>query len=152
MKRAASLTLFLLILSILSGTLLASASWVGKVGIDMFYQEYTFLKIWWQGASLIFLVLMFLYALQSFAQKKLSVGAAKIVHIFAILAALCGLYFTYSDFRNDFSHRLLGERFHIGAYLFWIGWISVSVYLLFTKENNKAAKEKYRYADVTKRV
>ena len=45
----------------------------------------------------------------------------------SVLIALVGLYFTYNDFRHTLSHRWLGERFHLGAYLFWIVWIAISV-------------------------
>lgn len=138
MKRSASLTLFLLILSVLSGVLLSNASWVGKAGMSLFYQEYNFLKIWWKGATLIFLILMGLYGLQSLIHKTTSKKTANLTHGIAIVAALAGLYFSYTDFRNDFSHRLLGERFHIGVYLFWIGWVVISIYLLLTKKNEKA--------------
>lgn len=138
MKRSASLTLFLLILSVISGVLLSNASWVGKVGISLFYQEYDFLKAWWKGAAFIFLVLMGLYGLQSLIHKTASKKASNLIHCIAIIAALTGLYFSYADFRNDFSHRLLGERFHIGVYLFWVGWIVISIYLLLTRKNEKA--------------
>lgn len=141
MKRSASLTLFLLILSVIAGVMLSNASWVGKVGMGLFYKEYEFLKIWWKGAALIFLVLMGLYGVQSLVQKNASKSAAKIVHIFTIVLAFVGLYFSYLDFRKDFSHRLLGERFHIGVYLFWIGWIVISIYLLLTKKNIEAEKD-----------
>ena len=141
MKRSASLTLFLLLLSIVSGVLLSNASWVGKMGMSMFYQEYNFLKIWWKGAALIFLILMGLYGLQSLVQKTTSRSTSRFIHIAAIAAALIGLYFSYADFRKDFSHRLLGERFHIGVYLFWIGWIVISIYLLLTRKNEKASQK-----------
>ena len=44
MRRSASLTLFLAALSVVSGSMLSNASWVGKVGMDLFYEEYTFLN------------------------------------------------------------------------------------------------------------
>src|SRR5687768_11701851 len=106
MKRSTSLTLFLLIISVISGTLLSNASWVGKMGMSMFYQEYNFLKTWWKGAALIFLVLMTIYAVQSLIQKNAKASVSKTVHFIAIGAALVGLYCTYADFRQDLSHRL----------------------------------------------
>ncbi len=142
MRRSASLTLFLVLLSIVCGYLLSSASWVGKMGINLFYTEYSFLKSWWKSALLIFSVLIFLYALQSVVQRYASASIAKVVHIFALVAALVGLYFTYDDFRHTLSHRLLGERFHLGGYLFWIGWMVISVYLLMTKKIVRALDKK----------
>ena len=49
-----------------------------------------------------------------------------------MLIAVAGLYFSYHDFRNTLSHKLLGEGFHLGVYLFWLGWIGISIGLLFT--------------------
>lgn len=141
MKRAATLTLFLLILSAVSGVLLSNASWVGKMGMSLFYQEYNFLKIWWKGAGLIFFLLTGLYGLQSLIHKTTGKRTSTAVHIFALLVALAGLYFSYRDFRHDFSHRLLGERFHIGVYLFWIGWMVISIYLLLTGKHEKAEEK-----------
>jgi hypothetical protein len=110
------------------------------MGMSMFYQEYNFLRTWWKGAALIFLVLMVIYALQSLVQVNAKASVSKTVHVIAIGAALTGLYFTYADFRHDLSHRLLGERFHIGAYLFWMGWVVISAYLLMTRKNIAAEK------------
>lgn len=142
MRRSASLTLFLALLSVVSGYLLSKASWIGKVGISLFYQEYEFLKVWWQGALMVFGVLIFLYTLQSLVQRMASKSIATAVHLFALVAAFTGLYLTYDDFRQSVSHRWMGERFHIGAYLIWIGWMVISIYLLLSRKNAKAMKEK----------
>lgn len=142
MRRSASLTLFLAIFSVVSGYMLSSASWVGRMGISLFYKEYGFLKVWWQAALVVFAVWIFLYALQSLVQRIVSRAAARIVHIFALVAAVVGLYLTYNDFRHHLSHRWMGERFHIGAYMFWIGWMIISIYLLLTKENKRAMDKK----------
>jgi hypothetical protein len=32
---------------------------------------------------------------------------------------------TYHDFTNNLSHKLLGWKFHTGAYLFWAGWLVI---------------------------
>lgn len=142
MRRSASLTLFLSMLSVMSGYLMSHATWIGRVGISLFHSEYNFLKTWWKGAMLVFFILIVLYALQSLVQRSLSKTVAAATHIFAIVAALIGLYLTYDDFRHTTSHRWLGERFHIGVYLFWIGWIVISIYLLMSKRNLKALNNK----------
>ena len=142
MRRSASLTLFLALLSVVCGYLFSNASWVGGIGISLFYQEYEFLKVWWKGALLVFAIFIFLYAIQSLVQRSASKNTARTVHIFAIIAALTGLYFTYDNFRHTLSHRWLGEPFHVGVYLFWIGWMIISVYLLLTKKNIKAMNKK----------
>ena len=134
MKRRLSLLLFLFVLACMSGYLLSKASLVGRVGISLFYKQYKLLKVWWQGGLLVFAVWMILFFLQGLAQKKLTPATARMIHLGAIVAALVGLFFTYQDFRNNLSHRLLGERFHLGGYLFWLGWIIVSLFFLLRKE------------------
>jgi hypothetical protein len=66
-------------------------------------------------------------------QKKLPRAIAVRVHVFACVLALAGLYFTYIDFRNTLSHHMLGERFHLGAYLFWLGWLVISAFFILEK-------------------
>jgi hypothetical protein len=135
MKRKSKLTLLLLVLSVIAGYLLSKASVVGKVGISLFYKQYKFLKVWWQGGLLIFAVWMILFFLQGLAQRRSSSSRSKLMHTGAIVVALISLYFTYQDFRNTLSHRLLGERFHLGGYLFWIGWIIISLFYLTEKRS-----------------
>lgn len=133
MKRT-TFIFFLALLSGISGYLMSKASLVGRMGINLFYKEYKFLKVWWQGALVVFGVLLLLTILQGFVQNKLALRKAKMIHIAAILAALAGLYFTYNDFRHTTTHRLLGERFHLGGYLFWLGWIMISLFYLTQKK------------------
>lgn len=138
MKGSKGVAVFLLILSVTSGYLMSKASLVSKVGMSLFYRQYNFLKIWWKGALLILVALTFLFYLHTLIQKKLSVKQGKTVHRIACFLSLTGLYFTYNDFRHTISHHLLGERFHIGVYLFWIGWIGISLYYL---TNHKQEQE-----------
>ena len=133
MKRTAYFLLLLLALSALGGYLLSKASLVGRVGISLFYKQYSFLKVWWQAGLLLLFVWSLFFVLQGWAQRKLSPTKARLVHIGAIVIALIGMFFTYQDFRNNLSHRWLGERFHLGGYLFWIGWILVSLFYLTGK-------------------
>jgi hypothetical protein len=125
--------LLLLGLSVVAGYLLSKATLIGRTGIALFYREYRFFRYWWKGALLIFTVWMLLFLLHRFLQRHLFRKHADLLHIAALVIAIIGLYFTYSDFRNDFSHRLLGERFHLGFYLFWIGWMLISLYYLFQR-------------------
>ncbi len=131
MKKLYLLIVFIFSLSILSGVLLSKSSFIGKVGIHFFYQQYKFLKIWWQGAAVIFALLMALMVVHLIVRKLLDFKTARITYLLALAVALVGLYFTYRDFRDSLSHRLLGERFHLGAYLFWLGWISINLFFLF---------------------
>ena len=130
MKGSKGLVFFLLILSIIIGYLMSKVSLVGKAGMSLFYRRYNFLKIWWKGTLLILLALTALYFLHKFIQGKYSLMQGKMFYKVSCFLALTGLYFTYDDFRHTLSHRLLGERFHIGVYFFWIGWIAISLYFL----------------------
>lgn len=133
-KRFTYLVVVLAILSLVSGILLSKASLIGRTGINLFYKEYKFLKVWWQGALVVFVVLLLLAILQGIAERKLYHKKAKVVQLGCLLAAVAGMYFTYLDFRHTTTHRLLGERFHLGGYLFWIGWIIICCFYLFQKQ------------------
>ena len=130
MKRTSILLLVLATLSVIAGYLLSKASLVGRMGISLFYKQYAFLKVWWQTALLFFFVWVLLFVLQGWAQRKLSPNASRLLHIGTLLAALTGIFFTYQDFRHTLSHRWLGERFHLGGYLFWVGWILISLFYI----------------------
>jgi hypothetical protein len=132
-KRISILVVFLAALSCLSGYLMSKASFIGRLGMTYVYKEYRFLKTWWKGALTVFIVWMILLIIQLIIERKLSKQKAIVVHVIFILRALAGLYFTYSDFQNTTSHRWLKERFHIGAYLFWLGWIIISVFCMIQK-------------------
>jgi hypothetical protein len=132
MQKSTSFILLLLaVLAALSGYLLSKASLVGKAGITLIYKEYEFLKTWWQGALAVFVCWLLLFFIQGWAHRRAKGGNAALAQVVAIVLAAIGLFFTYQDFRNNLSHRLLGERFHIGAYLFWVGWMIISLFYLF---------------------
>lgn len=129
MKLRQILIIILGFFSILSGYLMSKASLVGKAGMSLFYREYNFLKSWWKGALLVFIVMMILYVLQGLLQKR--VPKPRTAQVIILVFAAVGLYFTYNDFRHTLSHHLLGERFHLGVYLFWLSWMLISLYYLF---------------------
>jgi hypothetical protein len=133
LKRLGPFVLLLAGLSVLSGYLMSKASFVGRLGMTFVYKEYRFLKTWWKGAVAVFIVWMILLAAQEIIQKKLPSRNALIIHAALIILALVGLYFTYSDFQHTTTHRWLKERFHIGAYLFWIGWIMICIFYIVQK-------------------
>ncbi len=142
MKRSFFLILLLLLLSILSGYLLSKATWISRVGMSLFYQQYNFLKIWWKGALTVFGILMLLLTIQTVIQKKLPHNVAKTAHIILLIGSIVGLYFTYQDFRQHFSHRLLGERFHVGFYLFWLSWMMICCFYIFQLDEHKKPPHK----------
>lgn len=139
MKRNLLLFSLLAALSALSGFMMSKASWIGRVGMTFFYKEYNLLKIWWQGAIAVFIVLMVLFALHllikgRFARLKLPYMAWKGVNIALLMAATAALYFTYNDFTHELAHRMLGWRFHLGFYMVWIGWMIICLFFLFEKK------------------
>ena len=137
MKRSSILFLILLCISVISGWLLSKASLIGRTGINLFYKEYQFLKVWWQGALVVLVVFIGLWMLHQLANSRFNRNRAILAHSLMLFIYLAGLYFTYQDFRTDLSHRLLGERFHLGAYLFWLGDIMIAIFYLFKNNNLK---------------
>lgn len=134
MKKIATLTLLLALLACLSGYLMSKASFAGRLGMTFVYKEYAFLKTWWKGALFVFVSWMIFLFIESLVHKKFSKSRANIFYAAIILIALVGLYFTYSDFQHTVSHRWLKEKFHIGGYLFWLGFIIISVFFIVQKK------------------
>lgn len=139
MKRKLLLFLLLMALSSISGYMMSKASWIGRVGMTFFYKEYNLLKIWWQGAIAVFIVLIVLFAIHGLikvrlTQLKVPHLAWKVVNIVLLMLASAGLYFTYYDFSHELAHRMLGWRFHLGFYLIWIGWMVICLFFLFGKK------------------
>jgi len=134
MKRYTFFLSLLAALSAISGYLMSKASWIGRVGMTFFYKEYNLLKIWWQGAITVFIMLILLFVLHSFIHTKLRLAGARAVHFLLLLLAVGGLYLTYDDFTNELSHRMLGWRFHYGFYLFWADWMLICIFFLFKKK------------------
>ena len=139
-KRISLLVIFLAALATLSGYLMSKASFIGRLGMTYVYKEYRFLKTWWKGALTVFAVWIIVLMIQAIVERKASKVTATIVHVVFILLALIGLYFTYSDFQHTTSHRWLKEKFHIGAYLFWLGWIIISVFCIVQKNKDVPMK------------
>ncbi len=138
MKRTTLFLTILLGLSGVSGYLMSKASWIGRVGMTLFYKEYNLLKVWWQGGLAAFIFLLVLFLLHTLIEKKLPFAGAKIVHVLLLAAAGACLYLTYVDFDEDFSHHLLGWRFHYGFYLIWLQWILICFFFLFTSRKKVA--------------
>lgn len=144
MKKNTGIILFIVCTSIISGYLMSKASIIGKAGMSLFYREYNFLKTWWKGASLMLAALVILYIIQGIVQRKYPPAKAKTIYIFNCVLSVIGLYFTYNDFRHTLSHRLLGERFHLGVYLFWLGWLGISFFYLANLRHDATAIEDKR--------
>ena len=78
-----------------------------------------------------------LWLLHQLTNSRFNRNRAILAHSLMLFIYLAGLYFTYQDFRTDLSHRLLGERFHLGAYLFWLGAIMIAIFYLFKNNSYK---------------
>lgn len=133
MKRNYLLLIFVLVfLAVLSGKLTAGMSFVGRLGIGFFYKQFSFLKTWWQTALIYFGSMILVGILLYLIDKLLDGRKRKLILLSLFLLSLAGLYFTYHDFRTNLTYRWLGERFHLGIYLYWIGWCIISLFFALT--------------------
>jgi hypothetical protein len=134
MKKGYPVILLLAAISVVSGYLFSKVSWIGRIGINWFYSEYSIFKSWWKSSLLVFGIYLALYFIHWLMFRKARLTTSKAWNITTILFAIGGLYYTYYDFRHDFSHKVAGERFHLGFYLSWLGWIIISLYFLTKKK------------------
>jgi hypothetical protein len=135
MKRNYLLLVFILIcLSLLSGNLTAGVSLVGKIGISFFYKQFSFFQSWWQSSLVCLACMLVIGIILYFADRSLKGIQRKVVLIASFLVFLLGLYLTFRDFRTDLAHRWLGERFHVGIYLYWIGFCIISLFFALTEK------------------
>lgn len=117
---------------------MSKMSFIGRVGINLMHKDYKFLKTWWKGGLVVYAALLALFLIHTILHRILPLGVARVMHFLLLAAAGYGLYFTYNDFQDDFSHHLLKSNFHLGAYLFWIGWMLVCVFFLSRRKPVKA--------------
>lgn len=136
-KRIIALNAILVPLAVIAGWTLSKASLVGKVGINVLHREYQFLNAWWKGALLIWVIWVVLEIVQYQILKRYRRSINLTIQAVFIFLAVLGMYYTYLDFKT-FSHGILGDRFHIGGYLFWIGWIIISIFFIKPRNNEIA--------------
>lgn len=139
-KRIISLNAILVPLAVIVGWTLSKATIIGKVGIHFLHREYAFLNSWWKGALLVWCVWVVLQIIQYRVWKRYHRNVNLTIQASFIFLAVFGLYFTYLDFRT-ISHGLLGDRFHIGGYLFWIGWSIISIFFIKLRYEEIKTKE-----------
>jgi uncharacterized membrane protein YsdA (DUF1294 family) len=130
-KSLTFLIVFQALLMALAGYLISKMSFIGRLGINWFYQEYGIFKSATKTAILLFVIQLVLLFIQWLINKRYDRKIANIVSSVLLIVALAGLFATYNDFQNTFSHKLLNEKFHVGFYLFWLGWISTCLYFMF---------------------
>jgi hypothetical protein len=114
----------------MAGYLFSKISFIGRLGISLFYNNYAFFKTWWKGGLLVFVILMVMLVVHTIAHRYFNRRNAIMFHAIAAVCIVLGVYMTYQDFRHTLSHHLAGERFHLGAYCFWLGWVSICLYYL----------------------
>ncbi|MEJ7682656.1 MAG: hypothetical protein WKG06_33325 [Segetibacter sp.] len=99
MKRNYVLVISLAFFSLITGYLLSAISLVGRAGISLFYTQYQFLKTWWKGALLVFIVWMVLFVVLSVLFKRVNKRTSNIILTILLFTAIAGIFFSYSDFR-----------------------------------------------------
>ncbi|ULT39994.1 cytochrome d ubiquinol oxidase subunit II [Niabella defluvii] len=125
---------YLICLSLLSGNLTAGVSLVGKIGISFSISNFLFFQSWWQSSLVCLACMLVIGIILYFADRSLKGIQRKVVLIASFLVFLLGLYLTFRDFRTDLAHRWLGERFHVGIYLYWIGFCIISLFFALTEK------------------
>lgn len=133
MSRISILVLCQAILCCIEAYLVSKISFIGKAGIALFYKEYRFLRSGWKTFLLFFIVQLMVILVMYLVKNKLPARIARYTSTGLLVIAVAGLWATYHDFQNTFSHRLLKERFHLGFYLFWLGWIGNCIFFLVSK-------------------
>ena len=131
MKNITILGLAQALLSLISGVLISKMSFIGKIGIS------TIFKTWWKTALLLLVIQLVLIAVLQLFKAKVSVSFSRLLAFLLIVLGGIGAYFTYIDFTTT-SHKMMKLSFHLGFYLFWVGWfITCFYYLLFKKKKKE---------------
>ncbi|BAV07956.1 hypothetical protein [Filimonas lacunae] len=118
------------VLCLLEAYLISKISLLGKLGIAMFYKQYRFLRSGWKTFLLLLAIQLLLTGILTMAKKRLSHRKVVYTGMSLLLIGMIALWGTYYDFQYTFSHRLLKEKFHLGFYLFWLGWIGTCLFFL----------------------
>lgn len=121
---------FQALFTLLQTYLILRISAIGKIGIALFYKEYTLLRSGWKTFFLFFAIQMAVIAVLYIVNTRSSARAAKVTAYTLAGMAVVGLWLNFDDFLHTYSHRLLKERFHLGFYLFWTGWIISCVFFI----------------------
>jgi hypothetical protein len=129
-KRIYLLVGFQALFSLLQTYFVLKISLIGKIGIALFYKEYALLRSGWKTFFLFFAIQLAVIAVLYIVSKRSSKRAARTTAYALIAMAVAGLWLNFDDFLHTYSHRLLKERFHLGFYLFWAGWIVSCVFFI----------------------
>ncbi|MDR0229043.1 MAG: cytochrome d ubiquinol oxidase subunit II [Flavobacteriaceae bacterium] len=134
------LVLLQAVLALTSAFLIAQMSFIGRIGISLFYRQYQVFKSPWKTAALLFavqlLILLILWSIKRFGSNKL----ANTVAIIFLAIAIVGAIYTYLDFTTT-SHKYMKTKFHVGWYVFWGSWMLTSITTLFMKHKKPILEE-----------
>ena len=139
MKRSTSLLLFHALLSVVSGILITQMSLLGRIGIHTMYRQFMVFRSWWKTALLLFAAQCLLLGLLWGVQKMANLSVAKKTAWLLLIVGIAGFGATYWDFSTT-MHKVMKAKFHVGFYLFWIGWWVSCLYFI-TIKNEKPNNE-----------
>jgi hypothetical protein len=100
------------------------------VGIATIHREYRLLRSGWKTFLLLFGIQIAIIITLNIIQKKVSRKSMILTASLLLGVAAIGFFITFQDFLHTYTHRLLKERFHLGFYLFWMGWMGSCIFFL----------------------
>jgi len=129
------------LLSWIETWLIARISFIGRVGIATVHKEYGLLRSGWKTFLLLFSIQVVIIIALAIVQKRLPQKMALVVTSALLFLGAIGLFVTYQDFLHTYTHRILKEHFHLGFYLFWLGWIGTCLFFItqLTKKRPKTS-------------
>lgn len=136
MKNFSIICLIQAIISIISSILISKMSFIGKIGVSTFYSQYAVFKTWWKTAFILFIIEFLLLLFLKIFKEKVSITFARTLAFLLIIIGSIGAYLTYVDFTTT-SHKMMRFSFHLGFYLFWVGWFISCFYFFLSKEDKQ---------------
>lgn len=128
------------IISLVAGILLSKMSIIGRIGVSTIYTEYGFLKQWYKGFAVVFVVQLLLTGILWAVKRTTTYKNFSLVNLVFIVIGLIGLLYTFYDFTST-SHKYMNSQFHTGGYLFWAGWFITCLFFFFARVKPKPASE-----------
>lgn len=124
------------IISLVAGILLSKMSLVGRIGVSTVYTEYAFMKHWYKGFAVVFIVQLLLIAILWAVKRTTTYKNFSLVNLIFVIIGLIGLLYTFYDFTST-SHKYMNSQFHTGGYLFWAGWFVTCIFFFFARVKPK---------------
>ena len=129
------------IISLVAGILLSKMSIIGRIGVSTIYTEYGFLKQWYKGFAVVFIVQLLLTGILWAVKRTTTYKNFSLVNLVFIVIGLIGLLYTFYDFTST-SHKYMNSQFHTGGYLFWAGWFITCLFFFFARVKPKLEIQK----------